>query len=116
MIEPGLRNEHLERALKDKSVGVILLDVVIGYGAHADPAGVVAEVLKGRKRPLVIASVTGTESDPQVYSMQVGALRRAGAIVARSNAEAARFAAIALQDRPSRAPRRRRSARRFRSR
>ena len=28
----------LQRALEDKAVGVVLLDVVIGYGAHADPA------------------------------------------------------------------------------
>ena len=96
MIEPELRNEHLARALRDKTVGVILLDVVLGYGAHPDPAGLLAAVLKKSRKP-VIASVTGTEGDPQVYSRQVAALKRAGVVVAASNAQAARFAAAALR-------------------
>jgi FdrA protein len=97
MIEPALRTEHLERALKDKGVGVVLLDVVIGYGAHADPAGLISLVLRNNKRKvLVIASVTGTEDDPQVYSKQVKTLRDAGVIVAPSNAAAARLAASAI--------------------
>ena len=96
MIEPQLRNAHLERALRDKSVGVVLLDVVIGYGAHADPAGLLAgDLRKEKNRKLVIASVTGTEGDPQVYSMQVKTLRAAGVVVADSNAAAARLAALA---------------------
>lgn len=95
MIEPQLRNEHLAKALKDKAVGVILLDVVIGYGAHADPAGLLAEVLKKNKK-LVIASVTGTENDPQVFSKQVKTLKEAGVLVADSNAQAARIAALAI--------------------
>jgi FdrA protein len=47
--------------------------------------------------PLVIASVTGTEGDPQVYSRQVAALRAANVIVAGSNAEAAALAAAAIK-------------------
>jgi FdrA protein len=97
MIEPELRNEHIARALKDKNVGVILLDVVIGYGAHADPAGLIVEALRRAKSAkLVIASVTGTEDDPQVYSKQVRKLERSGVIVAESNAQAARIAAKAV--------------------
>jgi FdrA protein len=95
MIEPELRNAPLRRALREKGVGVILLDVVIGYGAHADPAGLIADVVRKSKKP-VIASVTGTEGDPQVYSLQVKKLRAAGVIVAASNAAAARIAALAV--------------------
>jgi FdrA protein len=98
MIEPALRNEHLERVLKDNKVGVVLLDVVIGYGAHPDPAGLLVEVLKTNKK-VVIASVTGTEGDPQVYSRQVKTLRAAGVTVADSNAAAARMAAFAVRTR-----------------
>ena len=98
MIDPSLRTEYLERALKEKGVGVILLDVVIGYGAHADPAGLVAAVVKN-SRKIVIASVTGTEDDPQVYSKQVRKLEAAGVIVAGSNAAAARLAASAVRKR-----------------
>ena len=99
MIEPELRNEHLARALKDKDIGVVLLDVVIGYGAHADPAGLLVNVLnKKRKNVRVVASVTGTENDPQVYSRQAQTLRAAGVIVAPSNAAAARLAALAVSE------------------
>ena len=101
MIEPALRNEHLAKALKEKGVGVILLDVVIGYGAHADPADLIRGVLKAfkGKKPLIVGSVTGTESDPQVYSKQVRTLEAAGVIVAASNAAAARLAAAAAGNR-----------------
>ncbi len=117
MIEPALRDEHLVKALKDPKVGVLLLDVVIGYGAHADPAGLIAAAVKGTKK-LVIASVTGTERDPQVYSRQVKILEDAGVIVAESNAQAARIAAAAIgrPGRPSPASRRRRFRPRSRSR
>jgi FdrA protein len=68
--------------------------VVIGFGAHADPAGQIAAVLAGAPatRPYVVASVTGTEDDPQVRSRQVAALQSAGVLVAASNAGAAELA------------------------
>jgi len=91
MIEPEIRNSHVAKALADKAVGVILLDVVLGYGAHADPAGVLIPALKGKKP--VIASVVGTDADPQVRSRQVAVLRAAGVIIAPSNAQAAELAA-----------------------
>ena len=124
MIEPALRSEYFARALRDKGVGVVLLDVVIGYGAHPDPAGLLAGVLgKFRKKTcVVVASVTGTEADPQVYSKQVETLEDAGVIVAGSNAEAARMAATAAvgttlpRGRPSPARRPRRSRPRSRAR
>ena len=102
MIEPALRNDLLDAALKDKAVGVVLLDVVIGYGAHADPAGLLAAVLKKHRghRKLVVASVTGTDADPQGYSKQVETLKSAGVVVAGSNAAAARIAAKAVGGRP----------------
>jgi len=95
MIEPSLRTGPLEKALREKGVGVVLLDVVIGYGAHPDPAGLVADVVR-KTGKVVIASVTGTEDDPQVYSKQVKTLQDAGVIVAESNAQAARIAAAAV--------------------
>ena len=91
MIEPELRNEHIRKALADPAIGVLLFDVVLGFGAHADPAGVLAEGLKG-SRKIAIASVTGTEQDPQGFSRQAAKLRAAGVHVAASNAYAARLA------------------------
>jgi FdrA protein len=95
MIEPELRNEHVARALADPSVGVLLFDVVLGYGAHADPAGVLAQALQGASKP-AIASVTGTEEDPQRWSRQAALLRAAGVQVAPSNAHAAALAAAVV--------------------
>jgi FdrA protein len=91
MIEPELRNEHIRSALADPGIGVLLFDLVLGFGAHADPAAVLSEGLKG-SRKIAIASVTGTEQDPQGFSRQAAALRAAGVHVAPSNAYAARLA------------------------
>jgi len=91
MIEPELRNEHVAAALAEPKVGVLLVDVVLGFGSHPDPAAVLVKALNGRKT--VIASVVGTDRDPQVFSRQVATLRTAGVVVAPSNAHAAELAA-----------------------
>jgi FdrA protein len=90
MLDPSLRNDQVRLSLADRGVAVVLVDLVIGFGAHAAPAGELAVALAGgpQERPHVVASVTGTEGDPQVRSRQVAALERAGVIVAPSNADA----------------------------
>lgn len=99
MIEPAVRDQPFRMALAEPGVGVILLDVVLGFGSHASPGEHVAAVLhaaraaSGGGGPMVIASVTGTEADPQRRSRQVAALEAAGVIVASSNAAAAALAA-----------------------
>lgn len=95
MIDPGVREEPLERALDRSDLGVILVDVVIGHGAHADPAARLADTIVEHRRekgPVVISAVTGTEQDFQVRSKQEDKLRLAGIVVAPSNADAARWA------------------------
>ena len=92
MINPEIRREPLAAALADSTVGVVLIDIVIGYGSHPDPAGQLAEMLRtmqGTDCPTIIASVTGTEQDPQVRSSQINTLQAAGIYVAGSNADAA---------------------------
>ncbi len=98
MIDPSVRDAELKAALTDSSVAVILLDVVIGFGAHDDPAGHLAHLLDGAQgdAPLVIASVTGTEDDPQCRSSQAAKLERAGVLIAPSNADAAALALACL--------------------
>jgi FdrA protein len=97
MIEPAVRDGPLADALADPEVGVILLDVVLGYGAHPDPAGHLASILRGSDhRPLILASVTGTDRDPQSRTAQVRRLTEAGVIVTDSNADAANMALKAL--------------------
>jgi len=94
MIDPQVRDDALRNALNDLSCGVVLLDMVIGYGAHADPAGHLAgQLAQGPSEgPVIVASVTGTELDPQGRRSQVAALEAAGVFVAPSNAQAAELA------------------------
>jgi FdrA protein len=97
MLEPAVRDAPLAEALGDPEVGIILLDVVLGHGGHPDPAGHLAGVLAGRSDgPLLIASVTGTEGDPQPRAEQVQKLVDVGVYVADSNADAAEAAIAAL--------------------
>jgi hypothetical protein len=96
MIDPRTRAEQIARALADPMVGVILLDVVIGHGTHEDPATPLQAALEGAQ-VLVIASVCGTEADAQGLALQKHNLRRAGVIVAPSNAAATRLAAAAAR-------------------
>ena len=99
MIDPSLRDGPLRQALADPTAAVVLLDVVIGYGAHDNPAMDVAGVVADHgDRPAVVASVCGTDDDPQCYAEQVRILEEAGVIVAPSNEDAAAVA-LALSHR-----------------
>lgn len=100
MIDYSYRLERLQREAGDPEVAVILMDVVLGFGSHPDPvaelAPAVAEAIKQARRANreleVVINVVGTEADPQRYSTQVGRLKAAGALIASSNAHAARIA------------------------
>jgi FdrA protein len=97
IIEPAMRESALTEAVRDPQIGVILLDIILGYGAHLDPAGHVAGVIAGSDGgPLVIASVVGTDGDPQPRADQVRTLSAAGVIVAASGADAAEMAIRAI--------------------
>jgi FdrA protein len=91
MIDQDLRLRRLRQEAANPQVGLILLDVVLGEGAHADPAGelgpAIAEV-RGRRPDLHIAAVViGTDEDPQDLAQQIETLERAGARVFRTVGE-----------------------------
>jgi FdrA protein len=97
MIDPAARAARIEQAAADPTVGVVLLDVVLGHGAHPDPAGPVAAAVREARaaadRPIAfVASICGTAADPQGFDAQAGTLREAGVLLAGSNAAAARLA------------------------
>ncbi len=101
MIDNTLRIRRLLQEAQDPEVAVVIMDVVLGYGAHLDPAAELGPAIQraqkaaaeaGRKLPVVV-SVTGTEQDPQVLSRQVQALEASGAVVCESNAMAAELTA-----------------------
>ena len=97
MVDLGVRLDLLEAAAADGRTACVLLDVVCGHGAHADPASELADaVARVARDAAVVARVCGTDADPQDASRQAAALREAGAVVARSNAAAARLAARAV--------------------
>jgi FdrA protein len=98
MIEPSGRLALLREQSNDPDVAVVLIDVVLGHGSHADPAGQLAPVcadLMADGGPQVVAYVLGTEGDPQVYSRQRTTLEEAGCLVPETNARAA-YTACAL--------------------
>lgn len=101
MIDHRLRNERILKEAADPQVAVILLDVVLGYGSHPNPAGEMAPVLhkaldlasKAGRQVVIIGFVCGTVSDPQNLSQQEQTLQDAGMVLAESNAQAVRMAA-----------------------
>jgi FdrA protein len=105
MIDPAGRAERIAAAGDAEDVGVVLLDVVLGRGAHGDPAGPVAEAVETARRRAaacgrcltVVASVVGAAGDPQGLDGQRARLEAAGVAVLGNNAEAARFAAMLLR-------------------
>jgi hypothetical protein len=99
MIDPSLRNAAVRAQAADPATAAIVFDVVLGYGAHADPARELAEALVEGRRAAAgrtvafIGHVCGTEGDPQDRGAQIRMLEDAGAIVAGSNFQAVTLAA-----------------------
>ena len=97
MIDPGDRAERIAASAQDPLVAVILIDVVLGYGGHPDPASVLGpacrQVTGKPGGPRVVAYALGTEADPQVRSRQCDALEQAGCILAPTATRAALMAA-----------------------
>ncbi len=94
MIDQTVRIDRLEQAAGDDTVGVILMDVVLGFGANADPATELAPAITNAvgAGAAVVVSLCGTAQDPQGRDRQAQLLRDAGASVYLSNAAAAREA------------------------
>jgi FdrA protein len=91
MIDQTVRVERLAAAGQDESVGVVLVDVVLGYGANANPAAELAPIVERvvGAGAAVVVSLCGTSGDPQGRDAQASALNDAGASVYLSNAAAA---------------------------
>lgn len=99
MMDNDLRIRRLEKEALDAETAVILLDVVLGYGAHPDPAGELAPAIANAHRIAkdagryleIVAIVVGTDEDPQDLTFQVQQLQEAGVIVLTSNDAAVRY-------------------------
>jgi FdrA protein len=106
MLEPRMRRGRLMDEAADPETAVVLMDVVIGYGAHPDPAGELVSFIseakqlaesRGRELPIV-AHVCGVNADPQNREMQVQELKAADVAVMPSMAQATRLAALIATD------------------
>jgi FdrA protein len=101
MLDATVRVEEIRKAAQDPTVAVLLLDVVLGYGAAPDPAGDVAPAIAAAlatartagRGLAVVVSVIGTAGDPQDIAVQCVRLEAAGAWVLPCNAQAVRAAA-----------------------
>ncbi len=97
MIDPTLRMERIAAEAQDPTCGVLLLDLVLGFGAHQDPAADLADAIRAAKEaaarelPVVVA-VIGTDGDPQGLTRTCETLAAAGASVFLSNRDATRHA------------------------
>ena len=107
MMDHRLRHDRILQEARDGETAVILLDVVIGYGSHGNPADEVAVSIaaaretekRGGVAPIFVTFVCGAKGDPQNLARQEEILRNAGAIVVESNAQAVRLASDILSRR-----------------
>ena len=105
MMDNELRIRRLMEEANDPQVAVIMLDVVIGYGSHPDPASELApaiakaraEAKKAGRYLEIVAVVTGTDEDPQNMKSQIKQLKDAGVWVETSNEIMVRYAGLILQ-------------------
>lgn len=105
MIDPSIRVEQLEKEAKDEEVAVVLMDFVLGYGSHEDPVEDMSKAIKKAKAErdskgghlIAIASICGTENDPQDLEESKRKLEEAGVIVMPSNAQAVKLAGLMIK-------------------
>jgi FdrA protein len=100
MIDQRLRIDQIAAVAADPTCSVLLLDVVLGHGAHPDPASELAPALAAARQTArddgrelaVVISLCATVDEPQDPRRQAEVLHDAGAAVFLSNAGAARHA------------------------
>lgn len=97
VMDPSILNGRLLQEASDPEVGVLLFDLLLGYAVHKDPVGTIEEILgairvkttaEGRHL-CIIASICGTDLDPQGFEDQKRRLEQLGVIVLPSNGKAA---------------------------
>lgn len=100
MIDHRLRNERMVREAADPEVAVILLDVVLGFGSHPDPAAEIVPAIESARAVAArdgreiafLGHICGTHGDPQNLQQQTTRLSLAGMLLTESNAQAVRLA------------------------
>ena len=96
MIDPSLRVEVLNKIKNKNGLDIVLLDNVIGYGAHDEMAEFTKKMARENEDVLFITSITGTELDFQDKEKERKILDERNIIVANDNEEAVKYAMLAL--------------------
>ena len=99
MIDGTQRKQRILAESRDPQVAILLLDFILGYNASMDPVGELLDAIIEAKQIAqkrggylsVVASICGTDGDPQDLNLQTRLLREAGVIVFQSNARASAF-------------------------
>jgi len=106
MMDNDLRIRRLLQEAEDPETAVILLDVVLGYGSHPDPASELAPAIiearaiaeaAGRHLEFVV-EVVGTDEDPQDFGHQIKQLKDAKVQLFTSNEAAVHYAGELVQE------------------
>ncbi|MBW1734713.1 MAG: acyl-CoA synthetase FdrA [Deltaproteobacteria bacterium] len=105
MIDPSIREERLRAEVADPEVAVVLMDFVLGDGAHENPAGEIVDCLvkarqfqeKTGRHISIVASITGTDEDFQDMDEQKKILESQDCIVMPSNYQAGLVAAAIIR-------------------
>ena len=99
IIDTGLRGQRLEEDMRDPTCRVIMMDIVLGFGADPVPASKFAAIINRVRKdlpdggPIIVCSVCGTDADPQSCAQQEKTLEDAGCFVFPTNAQAAKAVA-----------------------
>jgi len=106
VMDPSILNERMIQEGTDPETAVLLFDMLLGYGVHDDPVGTIEETLReirakteaeGRYLPIV-ASICGTDLDPQNFEDQKKRLEALDIIVLESNGQAAMLAGLIAKE------------------
>jgi FdrA protein len=104
VIDPSILKDRLWKEGNDPHVAVILFDILLGYGAHRDPVGMLEGTLSALRQRAkeegryvsIVASICGSTKDPQGFDEQKAKLENLGVIVLPSNAQAAILSGLIL--------------------
>lgn len=102
VMDPSILVERMIQEAHDPEVGVILFDLLYGHAIHEDPVGAIEDALKEIKQVeknegrhiCVIASLCGTDIEPQDVAEQAARLQEYGVILQPSNAKASLLAGL----------------------
>lgn len=103
-IDPAPRIDRFLQEARDPETAVILMDFLLGYALCEDPAGMMTDAIKRGKAEAeaqgrhlcVIASICGSDLDPQNFDIQKKKLEDCGVIVMENNGAASRLASSVI--------------------